>query len=961
MHFFSSSYFAIKRLWIHRSLVSCLLLGLAAAVALTVSVPTYADAVNYNLLYAALNSQAAESRIPSFSFVFNYVGSWHKPITTEQYQPVDAYLSEQAARTINLPMREGSLGLTRSVSTDSMQLYPTGPITRSQRLEVVKLAYVSGMFEHVLVVDGSLPGIASSDGAIEVLPSLQMANDLGLQVGENYLLYQAGRDGYPPVQMTIKVAGIWSPANPSSEFWFYPPESFEKRLLVSKEAYFGPVAESLPFPVSDAVWRISFDGSALNSQSVPQLLDRIGKVQNQVAGLLPNTTLDSSPAQALRQYRNQSLALASTLFLFNAPVLALILYFLGLLASMLVARQRSEIAVLRSRGASRQWVVAIYLMEWVILSFASLILGTWMSTWLAYLVSRTQSFLDFSQKGGLYLRLTWSSLAFGTGAVILAVIFSLWPAWQASRDTIVSYKHEQARARRKPLWQRAYLDLLLFLPSIYGLYALNHVNNQGTFKVLGRSFGKISPFENPLLFLLPTLFILAASFFVARILPQLLSELAWLAARIRWTVPVLALRQLSRSSSRHMGPLILMVFTLSLAAFVASMAHTYDRSLEDSIYYKVGADLNLVESGEYAGDTGSNQPVPPGTPDRPPDQPRDGAITWNMLPVSDHLSLKGVQAAARVGRYNAELEIGGRRNQGQLVGLDRTDFPNVAFFRDDFAPEPLVGLMNRLALEPEALLVDQSTWERLSISPGDQVQLRITFSGERRDLSFKAAGVLDYFPSLDSTEGAFFIGNLDYIFESFGGLLPYDVWLRTAPETNTAEIIQGLNEMGVTVVRTQDARQALQQAFITPNRQGVLGILSAGFLSASLLTVIGFLVYALLSFQQRFIQLGVLRAIGLSVRQLGLALALEQAVLVLAGMVLGTGIGILASNLFIPHLPMMTSVGNDNLPSVVQYAWGDIFHIYMVFGMMFTVGTGATMASLRGMKLFLAVKLGETV
>jgi putative ABC transport system permease protein len=958
----SSAPFALKRLWTHRGLVACLLLGLAAAVALSVAVPLYADGVNYRLLNASLASAAAESRRPSFTFIFSYVGAWHKPVTLDEYQPVDTFLSEQAAGTIGLPQLAGGEGVTRLVSSENMQLFPAGQnISRTQRLEVVKLASVSGIFEHIQIVDGDFPAPAEADEPIEVLVSLKMANDLGLEVGQSYIVYQSGQDGFPPVQQTVILAGIWSPTNPFSEFWFYPPESFDKRLLVPEETYFGPLAKVLPRPVSDAVWRLSFDGGEIHNEAVPGLLANIGRVQNQVSGLLPNTTLDASPVPALRQYRTQSLSLTGALFAFSAPVLALILYFLGLIAAMLVSRQRGEIAVLRSRGASRGWVAAVYLIEWLVLGAAALAFGSWMGTWLAYLVSRAQSFLDFSLDGGLSLRLTWNTLIYGVAAVGLAIAFSVWPAWQASRDTIVSYKQEQARSRRKPLWQRAYLDILLFIPALYGLYTLSRTGSQGTLRLLGRPLGSINPFENPLLFLLPTFFILAASLLFARGLPRLLSALAWLAGRTRWTIPVLSLRQLARSSGSHTGPLVLMIFTLSLAAFVASMAMTFDRTLEDSIYYEIGADLNLVESAEYTGETGTNQSTPPGVPTPQPGRPStDQPAVWNLLPVSDHLSLPGVEAAARVGRYDAEMQTGGRRSRGRLVGIDRTDFPDVAFFRDDFSAEPLLGLMNRLAIEPSALLVDRSTWERLSLSSGDQVQLNVTFSGERRTLTFKAVGLLDYFPSLYPSDGAFFIANLDYIFESFGGLLPYDVWLRTSDGADTGAIILGLNRMGVTVVRSQDARQSMQEAFTAPRRQGVLGLLSAGFLAASLLTVTGFLMYALLSFHQRFIQLGVLRAIGLSTSQMGVSLAMEQVLLIGAGLAAGTGIGILAAYLFIPHLPMNLGTRPDILPSVVQIAWIDILRVYAVFGAMLAAGVGATLGSLRKMKIFQAVKLGET-
>jgi putative ABC transport system permease protein len=78
-------------------------------------------------------------------------------------------------------------------------------------------------------------------------------------------------------------------------------------------------------------------------------------------------------------------------------------------------------------------------------------------------------------------------------------------------------------------------------------------------------------------------------------------------------------------------------------------------------------------------------------------------------------------------------------------------------------------------------------------------------------------------------------------------------------------------------------------------------------------------------------------------------------------MAAGTGIGILAAYLFIPHLPMVVGARADVLPSVVQIAWDDILRIYVVFGAMFAAGVGATLVSLRRMKLFQAVKLGETI
>ena len=130
----SSISFALKRLWVHRGLAGCLLLGLTIAVALSVAVPMYADGVNYQLLNTSLSQNGRNNGQPSFTFLFSYVGTWHKPVSIDQYRLVDAYLDDQVPGRIELPLREGTEGFIRLVSTGSLQLYPSGPINRSQRL-----------------------------------------------------------------------------------------------------------------------------------------------------------------------------------------------------------------------------------------------------------------------------------------------------------------------------------------------------------------------------------------------------------------------------------------------------------------------------------------------------------------------------------------------------------------------------------------------------------------------------------------------------------------------------------------------------------------------------------------------------------------------------------------------------------------------------------------------------------
>jgi putative ABC transport system permease protein len=138
-------------------------------------------------------------------------------------------------------------------------------------------------------------------------------------------------------------------------------------------------------------------------------------------------------------------------------------------------------------------------------------------------------------------------------------------------------------------------------------------------------------------------------------------------------------------------------------------------------------------------------------------------------------------------------------------------------------------------------------------------------------------------------------------------------------------------------------------------------VLSVGFLASAVLTVLGFLLYALFSFRRRFIELGTLRAIGLSTRQLGIFLVCELAFLIILGLSAGTWIGITISDLFIPYLQIGAGPTANTPPFVVEIAWFALTRLYMLFGALFIAAFSVLIVLLMRMKVFEAIKLGETV
>jgi putative ABC transport system permease protein len=270
-------------------------------------------------------------------------------------------------------------------------------------------------------------------------------------------------------------------------------------------------------------------------------------------------------------------------------------------------------------------------------------------------------------------------------------------------------------------------------------------------------------------------------------------------------------------------------------------------------------------------------------------------------------------------------------------------------------------VLNRLAVSRDYLLVSHDFMTQNGLNVGDPLRLNVEAAGEFTDIEFIIAAPLDYFPTMYPQDGPFFVAQLDYLHESMGGQFPYNVWLEIDESVPDTAVTQGVRDLGLLVVSASSAQETINAEQQRPERQGLFGLLSVGFGAAAILTVLGFLVFAIVSFKRRFIELGMLRAIGLSVGQMAIFLAGEQAALILTGMGLGTGLGVWASTIFIPYF----QVGSDKTalvpPFVVQIAWEQIGAIYAIFGAMFIVVVAILIGLLIRMKVFEAVKLGETV
>lgn len=958
---------AFRRLFAQRWLALATAFGLVISIALTMSIPLYADAIHFRLLRERVADGQALGPETPLRLRFHYRGPRRNAPQWQDAQAINDYAAGAARDTLGLP----ALVDTRLLQTSTFNLYPPLDPNKSESkyfLDYLRFAALSDPERHIGLVSGRMPAVADAtpNSVVEVLLRDTLATQYGIGPGDLY--YMRRDDG---LEVSVSIAGVWTPLNSLDPVW---DKDAAKLLIVPEQTYVGRIAPALEDELYDCTWYIVLNGAGLHSGDVAALLERIQSVRQRMEVLLPGAGLEYSPVEALAQYQNDAPTLTLLLYAFSVPILGLTLAFIGLVTGLFVGQHQHEIAILRSRGASAVEVVGVAAVEGALLGALAMVFGIPGGQLIAHAIGRSRSFLNFTGNPG-FLRVdpTLSTLGFGIAAVAVVLLVQIVvPALGAARRTIVTYKQERARSVRPPWWQRAWLDFLLLIPAGYGVYLLRQ---QGSLAAAGGA-AAADPLQNPLLLLVPALGIFAVTLFMLRLVPLVMAVVAWLAA---WTDSVgvlMAARYLSRTPAFYSAPLALLVLTLSLSAFTASLAQTLDQHLYRQLYYRNGADLNIAELGISSNAAGAA----PSGPGPVTTTPRGtGPATYIFNPVDEHLSLPGVLAATRAGHYRASLlRVAGTPAVGSYLGVDRWAFPQVAFWQRDFAPASLGDLMNALAAGQNAALVSREFFAREALKLGDPLKITVNTGDGSIALDLQIVGVFDLFPTWYPETGPLVVGNLDYLYEQAGAEYPHQVWLRTAASADGERIVQAVRGFTVLLDPKADREHIVENGLNTfvdewantpreiaaeqrrPERQGLFGLLSVGFATSALLTVLGFLLYALFSFRRRFIELGMLRAVGLSAGQMTTLLAAELAFLVLIGIGAGTLLGVEVSRVFIPYLQVGAEAAARFPPFVVAIAWPSIFQIYLLFGLLFIAALGVLAALLLRMKIFQAVKLGET-
>jgi putative ABC transport system permease protein len=611
------------------------------------------------------------------------------------------------------------------------------------------------------------------------------------------------------------------------------------------------------------------------------------------------TALDSARQDALY---------AELLFLFLGVPGAILA---GLVTASIAAagadRRRRDAALLRTRGASTRRLVSVALAETLVAGGAGVIVGLG-----AALLIGSSAFGTANFGASTLSAILWAGGAALAGLVIAAGSIAL-PAYRDARSlTVAGQRAQVGRRDRSPWWARYGLDFLALAGSAFVYWQAS--KNGYSLVLVPEGIPQVS--VNWYALLAPVLGWIGAGLLAYRLADLVLARgrrpLTRLLRPVAGELAPTVSATMGRQRRLLAKAVTLVALTGAFAGSTAVFNSTYQAQAEADARLSNGADVTVTESpGVHA----------------------------------------GPQAAAKLAGVSGVKRIEPLQHRFAYVGADLQDLYGV---RPDtigaagklqngwFSGGSAKQLMQRLAREPDGVLVSAETVRDFQLRPGDRINLRLQDGQTKafKTIPFHYIGVAKEFPT--APKDSFFVANQQYVSKTTGSDA-VGAFLVQTDGTDPAIVAHRLRAQVGTSAAVTD---------IVHQRKVIGSNLTAVELSGLTKVELGFaLVLAIaasglalgIGFQERRRTFAIAGALGARSRQLGGFVWGESLFVTVGGLLLGTVAAVGISDMLVK---VLTGVF-DPPPDVLTVPW-----TYLTGVIVLTVGAvgaagGLTLRALR--------------
>ncbi|MDQ6417861.1 FtsX-like permease family protein [Paenibacillus sp. LHD-117] len=933
--------------------------GLTLCVALFSSMPLYSEAILQRTLVKELQSiQYREAVYPGYVRISTSVSAVEMDDQTKKK-------ISQADRFVQLiPERIGLDALSFYQQRSTLKLKVYGADASEQEIKSQRTTgsfqSLSSLDKRVRIIDGRMPA-DRTDGVFEALVTQKFLLGAKRDLGEE-LIAQSPENEQTRFQV-IPVGIIQT--DPSADPYLpYMTEEYTDGFIIPYEQFEREFTQGGKLSVANLEWRYALKYDSLSVDNMDQFVSTDRDIRRYFKGRLGVSEINIPATETIVSYSGIQSKLDLMMLSLYSPVVLMLVFYLYMAANLIIEKQKTEISVLRSRGASRLQIMAAYTTESLILGICALAAGPFLGVTFTKVLGASSGFLEFVQRSVLEVSLGSGAYKIAAAAVGGAILLILIPAFLATRTSIVGHKQQSARLNKMSFWHKTGLDVLLISLALYLLYNFNKRREDLQRLALDSDSLQV----DPLLFLMPAVFALGSGLLVLRIYPYLVQLLFW--AGRRWWPPALyhSLVQISRSSGQYLTIKVFLIMTVATGLFSANAARTINENMESKIQYAIGADMALMT--RWASNKLPSSSLS-ATNELSENEFADmKRIQYIEPPFEPLQELEGVASHAKVFRKEGAQFVNGKEGttgKTTLMGINTKDFGETAWMKDGLLNYHMNSYLNLLASNPNAVLISRSIADAAKVKPGDPI--RINWEGHDQ-VQFTVYGIIDYWPTWNplpsgKSEGNdgiekphLIVGHLSTI-QNRIALEPYEIWLNLNENATSQQIYEQLAEQKISIVSFKDSRQQLIDSKNDPFRLAINGVMTLGFAISMLISFFGFLLFWILTFAGRTLQYGVLRAMGIPFLQIIGMLVSEQALTSGAAVIIGVLIGNLTSDLYVPLFEMSFVTKEQVPPFEIVRQLSDYLQLYSIVGATLFVGLFILGYRLARTRVAQALKLGE--
>ena len=188
---------------------------------------------------------------------------------------------------------------------------------------------------------------------------------------------------------------------------------------------------------------------------------------------------------------------------------------------------------------------------------------------------------------------------------------------------------------------------------------------------------------------------------------------------------------------------------------------------------------------------------------------------------------------------------------------------------------------------------------------------------------------------------------------------PYRVWMKLAGNHTVEDVYSYISDKQIELKEDNSVEKSIQELQYNYLLQITNGLFTLSFMLALVLCTIGFLIYWISSIVKRQLLFGVYRAMGISQKEINSMLVNEHIFSTLLSVLSGTGVGVVASALFIKLFTIIFLPQKHNIPIKFVYNMGDYTKLAVIILGMIIICMICLRRIVKKMDISKSLKLGE--